>query len=89
MLNLTRDLVPRFKVITVPTDCSFGHLRHLIGVGFDFPTDLDVIIYSDDKPKTRLEVGNFHRFARTPKLVIEFDIEKSALLHFLQFVTCL
>ena len=81
--------MPHFKVISVPTDCSFAHLRYSIGVGFDLPTDLDVIIYSDDKPKTRLEVGNFHRFARTSKLVIEFDFKKSAFLQLLQFVTCL
>ena len=76
MLSSTKDLVPQFKKISVPSECSFPELRSLIEIAFNLPTELEFRVYLDDKEKTNLVVGNMHRLARTPQLAIEFDAEK-------------
>ena len=85
MLAFTKDLVPNFKVISVPPDCSFASIRYLIGVAFHFPTDLDVKIYLDDRKSQAPEEGNMHRLARISKLAIEFDAEKSVFCYSPQY----
>jgi hypothetical protein len=74
MLPLAHSIVPFFKEINVPSDCSFGHLRHLIGIAFELPTDLEVeIFYKEEK---RLEAGQMHRLERLSELAIQFNIPK-------------
>ena len=67
-------IVPLFKSISVPSDCSFGHLRHLIGVAFELPTELEVEIFF--KEEERLEAADIHRLGRLSELAIQFDIQK-------------
>jgi hypothetical protein len=74
MLPLAHPIVPLFKEINVPSDCSFGQLRHLIGMAFELPTDLEVVIFY--KGEERLEAGEIHRLGRLSELAIQFDIQK-------------
>jgi hypothetical protein len=74
MLPLAHNIVPFFKAINVPRDCSFGQLRHLIGMAFELPTDLEVEIFY--KEEERLDAGQMHRLERLSELAIQFDIPK-------------
>ena len=70
---------PRSPVlVTVPLNSSFENLRHLIGLAFDLPSDLEVAIYFTKIPKSTVDAGNVNQATKCRELAIEFDAQKSA-----------
>ena len=74
--NTTANVVMQSPIIVkVPSNSSYGQLRHKIGLAFHLPSDLPVAIYFSDSPKALVNAGNANQALQCHELAIDFDLQ--------------